>query len=298
MKLVTALVSFLLLFDNVMSQSSDDRRGDAVENSGKILTDLYVTLRNIAFPKSPLSDGISHNRFVLMSPGKVLNYWDYFPGHEYEESLKSRSNSAPEAVVPPAVMEKWFDISDVMVGADPFTGGITAKSMARAYETILSQIQLLNLGKKTSDAEGKYNMAVQYLTSPIQDPDTLTMNTTRLSLYDRYQDEYAAKKLDMEEEIDKQRRSRGAIDYQLWFQRNYPSLNMRVEGAYIKWLTFGQKDVVELYKTYLDSGSSGVEVQEARMSLRASGVSSLDRTRTVYPVSFEPGNWYKYLLPK
>jgi hypothetical protein len=287
-----------LLLVGVRCDSSDEQRKKAVDNSAKILMDMYVTLRNIVFPKSPLSNGVAYNRFVLMSPGKVLNYWDYFPGPDYEESLLRTNNSAPEALIPPAVMDKWFDISDVMVGADPFTGGVTSKSMARAYQTILSQIELSGLEKKTSEAQARYNMAKDYLTTPVRDPDSMTMNTTRMSLYDRFQDEYAQKKLDMEEKISEARRTRGAVDYELWFQRNYPSLNSKVESAYMKWLTFGEKVIVELYKAYLDSGSSGAEVEDARMALRASGVSSLDRTHTVYPVSFEPGNWYKYLLPK
>lgn len=297
MKLLAAFVVALLLI-NARADSSGEQRKKAADNSAKILTDLYVTLRNIVFPKSPLTGDVTYNRFVLLSPGKVLNYWDYYPGGDYEESLLRKNNSAPETLVPPAVMEKWFDISDVMAGADPFTGGVTAKSMARAYETILSQMDVLGLAKKTSEAQARYNMARGYLTTPIQDPDTMTMNTTRLSLYDRYQDEYAQKKLDMEEKISEARRTRGAVEYELWFQRSYPSLNSKVEGAYMKWITFGEKDLVELYKAYLDTGSSGAEVEDARMALRASGVRSLDRTRTVYPVSFEPGNWYKYLLPK
>lgn len=297
MKLFAAFAAAFLLA-SVHGDTSDQQREKAEKNSAKILTDLYVTFRNIVFPKSPLSNAVTYNRFVLLFPGKILNYWNYYPGGDYEESLLRENNSAPEALVPPAVMEKWFDIADVMVGADPFTGGVTARSMARAYETILSQMNVLGLERKTSEARAKYNMAHGYLTSPIPDPDNLVMNTTRLSLYDRYQDEYAQKKLDMEEKISDARRMRGAVEYELWFQRNYPSLNSKVEGAYMKWLAFGEKDLVELYKAYLDSGSSGAEVEDARMVLRASGVRSLDRTRTVYPVSFEPGNWYKYLLPK
>lgn len=282
----------------VSGDDSEEKRKKAAENAAKITRDLYIALRNIVFPKSPLSNGVTHNRFVLLSPGKVLNYWDYYPGREYEESLLRQNNSAPEALVPPAVMEKWFDVADVMVGADPFTGGITAKSMARAYTTIISQMDILGLQTKTSEAQTRYRVARDYLTGEVRDPDNMVANITRLSLYDRYQSEYAHKKLEMEEKINNARITKGSVEYQLWFQRNYPSLNSLVEGAYIKWLTFGEKDLVELYKAYLDSSSSGAEVQEARMALRASGVSSLDRTRTVYPVSFEPGNWYKYLLPK
>ena len=295
-----SLLAALWLLASINCQTSGEQQQKAVENTSKILTGLYLTIRSIVFPKSPLQSGNTptSNRFVLMSPGKVLNYWDYYPGPDYEDSLLRQNSSAPEEIVPPSVMEKWFDISDVMVGADPFTGGITARSMARSYETIVAQMKLLGLEEKSADARRKYEVAKSYLTSPIPDPDNLTQNTTRLSLYDRFQTEYSNKKLEMEEKINEARHTRGYIEYELWFQRNYPSLNSKVESAYVKWLTFGEKDLVELYKAYLDTTSSGAELGEARMALRASGVQSLDRTRTIYPVSFEPGNWYKYLLPK
>ena len=95
-----------------LADETDDDRKRAVDKSQKIMTDLYVTFRNLAFPESPLSSGTTYNRFVLMSPGKVLNYWDYYPGPAYERSLLRQNSSALETVIPPAVMEKWFDISD------------------------------------------------------------------------------------------------------------------------------------------------------------------------------------------
>ena len=284
-----------LLLTSVFNKSTGEER---VEKSAKILIDLYITLRNIIAPKSPLSEGITSNRFILLSPGKVLNYWDYYPGQDYEESLLRQNSSAPEVLVPPAVMEKWFDIADVIVGADPFSGGVTGKSMSRAYETIISQMNILGIKTKSLDAQAKYKMARRYLTATVQDPDNVTVNTTLLSLYDRYLKIYSKYRLEMEDKIEEARKTRSAIDYQLWFQRNYPSLLSRVEGAYTKWLTFGDKNLVELYKTYLDSASAGSELRDAQIALRASGVQSLDRTRTVYPISFEPGNWYKYLLPR
>ena len=292
---VTVLVG---LIASVNSQNSADLRRDSVKNSAKILTDLYVTLTNIAFPKSPLSSDVAHNRFILLSPGRVLNYWDYYPGGEFEESLVNRNNSEIETLVPPSVMEKWFDIADVTVGADPFTGEVTAKSFARTYETILAGMDVPGFAAKTSEAKARYNVAHTFLTSVIPDPEDVMQNVTRLALYERYKGQYSQSRLDMEEAIEQERTTRGSLSYQLWFQRNFPSLNSRVESAYTKWLTFGEKEVVELYKVYLDSGAGSGNLAGARMSLRASGVQSLDRTRTVYPVSFEPGNWYKYLLPK
>ena len=297
-KFVVVLFSLCVL-SCVTAQEGDDDHNKAVDKSRKILAGLYVTLRNIAFPGSPLTSGTPiANRFVLMSPGKVLNYWDYYPGQAYEQSLLHQNVSALDSVVPPSVMEKWFDIADVMVGADPLTGGVTGKSMAAAYETIISQMELLGLTSKSNDAEGRFVEGRDYLTAVVPDPDNPAMNSTRLTLYKRYQDLYTQSQLDMEQAIYETRSSRSALEYELWFQRNYPSLAMRVEGAYTQWLVFGEKEKVELYKAYMDVASSGSEIEKAKMALRMSGVSSLDRTRTVYPVSFEPGNWYKYLLPK
>ena len=75
----------------------------------------------------------------------------------------------------------------------------------------------------------------------------------------------------------------------------YPVLQSEVEGAYLDWQVVGNKDIVELEKSRLDTSSPAVELLDAKSTLRASGFKSLDRTQTVYPVSFVPGDWYEEL---
>lgn len=288
----------LLLVPSTYAGNSDDDRKEATKKSSDILADLYTTLRNIAFPKSPYSTGgTTQNRFVFMSPGKVLNYYDYYPGDEYAASFKAKNTTAPETLVPPSVMEKWFDISEVVVSGY-LNGGTTGKQLSVIYETILAQMSIKNFKELSADAEAKYNEASNYLTEPIQNPVNLSENTTRMYLYSLYQEEYAERRLEMEEKIESARKRYGSLEYELWFQRNYKLLNAKVESAYTKWLVFGQKDLVELYKTYMDTASAGAQLEDARIMLRSARVDSLDRTRTIYPVSFEPSNWYEYLLPK
>ena len=299
MKKLLLLIAALSLAANAQ-QKSDDYRKAAEKKAQEITQGLYSTFLSIAFPESKFSgpDEPVTNRFILMAPGKVLNYWDYYPGADYEESLLHQNASAPEVDIPPSVMDRWFQLADVLPGSDPFTGGDSGYSMATAYETIVSQMDIKGIETKTSDAEARYNFAADYLTSLVRDPDDPTKQTTRLTLYDRYQVEYNDRSLELEDAIDQAKRTRHSVEYEVWFQRHYPALNSKVESSYTKWLVFGQKDIVELYKAYMDTSSAGQDLELARMSLRASGVSSLDRTRTVYPVSFEPGNWYKYLLPR
>ena len=64
---------------------------NAAERAGKITSNLYDTLRRIAFPLSPEMKDDKENvdsRFILMVPGKVLNFFDYSPGPEYTEFVQ------------------------------------------------------------------------------------------------------------------------------------------------------------------------------------------------------------------
>ena len=195
-------------------------------------------------------------------------------------------------------MERWFDLADNIPSYNPMNAQDTGKSLANIYTAILYQSKLLGLESKTASERAMLQQATDYLNEMLIDPENTNATVPRLTLYERYRDLYNDRKLDMEDIIDKKRRSVGYIDYELWFQRNYPSLQAKVESAYTRWLIFGDKENVELYITYMDTGSAGKQLEQARMALRAAGVTSLDRTRTIYPVSFEPSDWYHYLLPE
>ena len=294
--LVAALITLAAIGCMVGADKSDDDRRAAAKRTAQIFGDLYLTLRSIAFPKSPYTQrGTVHNRFILLSPGKVLNYDDYNPGDLYTASMKAKNTSAPEVLVPPSVMEKWFDMADVVVGGD-LNSGDTGKSLTQIYRNVLSQTEIKDFKTLYQDAKVRYNEAKAYLTEPIQNPVNLSESTTRMRLYSFYQDEYIDQKLNLENMINDARLSKTSLEYELWFQRNFSPLNTKVENAYSEWLVFGEKELVELYKSYMDVSSAGAALEEARISLRSAGVLSLDRTRTIYPVSFEPSNWYKYLL--
>ena len=297
----TFIVVYIMVLHIVQGEdkpSSDNGRKISAQKPNDILSDLYKVIRNIAFPNSPYSDTeTAHNRFILMSPGKVLNYDDYYPGDEYTASLKKKNMSAPYALVPPSVMEKWFDLADVVVGGE-VNSGDTGKSLALIYTSIISQITVKDFNLLYENVEARSNEAKKYLTEPIQNPVNVTENTTRMFLYSFYQEEYADRRLEMEEKINNARLTMPALEYEIWFKSTYQSLNAKVESAYSKWLVFGQKTLVELYKTFMDVSSATNVLEETRVVLRGSAVTSLDRTRTIYPVSFEPSNWYEYLLAR
>ena len=201
------------------------------------------------------------------------------------------------AVVPPHVMEKWFDIADVIPSPNPLNGQDTGRSLATIYRSILTKTTIKNLKEQGEAVQSLYNQAIGFLNEVMPHPENLGTNTTRLAVYNEYKELYNDRRLEMEDQIEIKRRNLQYLDYELWFQRNYPSLLTKVESAYIRWLIFGQKELCDIYITYLDTGASAKVLEEAKVVMRAAGVTSLDRTRTIYPVSFEPSDWYKFLLP-
>lgn len=293
------LLSVLILheFGFVEANAQQDVT-NAADKAGRNLAKLYAVIRDIALP--PVNDSATGDepisqRLVMLLPGKVLSYYDYFPGDEYEASLEDPLHDGRQVPIPPRVMDNMFQLADVIPGIDPLRGAGTGESMAIIYDNILNQIEVKDFTKKTETEKERYVTALEYLAEEVPDPLNVEENVTRFQLYRRSQDLYNQKRLEMEETIASKREELSGIEFEHWFQRNYPSLNSGVEGAYTEWLIFGQKEIVELYKSYLDVESPGIDLQEARMALRASGLASLDRTRTTYPVSFTPSNWYRYL---
>ena len=291
------------IFAALQAASGANARSDvlnAAENSKNTLANLYTVIRNVALPPPSVDatgDEPTEQRLVMLIPGKVPSYYDYFPGDAYEAYLENPDYgyTDQQVTIPPRVMENMFSLADVIPGRYPLRGAESGESMAIIYEDILNKMEVKGFNKKTQTEKERYVHAIDYLAEEVSDPLNVTANVTRFQMYRRSQELYNKRRLDMENTIDEQRSSLPGIEFERWFQRNFPTLKSQVEGAYTEWLIFGQKEIVELYKSYLDVESPGVDLEKARMALRASGLSALDRTRTVYPVSFVPGNWYRYL---
>ena len=105
---------------------------------------------------------------------------------------------------------------------------------------------------------------------------------------------------EVEDEIEGMRKKFGDdySGYQVWFQGHYPTMQIKLENAYMEWIVFGQKEIVESYRAKVDTSSIGEQLQEARIALRSSEKLTLDRSSKAYPVHFTPSNWYTHLQPR
>ena len=85
---MTVIVALLLCCS---MYSSTGQEAGVVQQSERMIQSLYNSIRAIAFPSSPQFDpDKTHQdtRFILMIPGKTLNYFDYYPGKEYTEFIQ------------------------------------------------------------------------------------------------------------------------------------------------------------------------------------------------------------------
>ena len=284
-----SLIGLLLLV--IVTLAIEEK--DVVAESKKKLQQLYLTLHNIAMPAAQYG-GKSSKRLVLMLPGKVLYENDYFPGERYVEFQKNPSGDRYEDI-PPIIMQNLFRLTDVMPGKDPLQGQESGKSFSQLYKFVLGQVDIKGIQELSDNHKQYMQESVKFLLAMVQDPDDSEREQTRWELYRRYEEAYNKERERMEETIEQQRREQTSLEYQRWFQRVYPSLQAIVDGAFMDWLVKGDKDRVELYRARLDTSSPGTVLLEARSVLRATGVTALDRSGTVYPVSFTPGNWFEYL---
>jgi hypothetical protein len=270
------------------------------EESAKRLQQMYRVIHNVALPK-PLHGGRTTKRLIMMLPGIVLSERDYHPGAEYITSY-SQTDADKYLEIPPIKMQNLFNLVDVIPGIDPLRGQESGESFSRTYKNILGRMDIKGVDKIAQDQRVRQQQSVDFLTEipeRSQDEcDNLPENAcikTRWDIYRYYEKKYNEKKKAMEEKIDFERNNRTALEYQYWFIRSYPSLQAEVDGAFMDWLVKGDKDIVELYRSRLDTSSVGTLLLEAKSALRASGFTALDRSKTVYPVNFIPGDWYRFL---
>ena len=278
----------------VVSLSTLGVSGQAVDRSQSQMLHLYRVLHSLTLPTLKADDQ-PEQRLVLQFPGRILNLYDYYPGDEYVNSLRNPDPEARRVEIPPRVQENMFRLSDGLPAVNPFGGAETGEQLSTVYRTLLHQMVVRGMEALEKDRKVKHREAREALSKFVNDPSNESVRNTVLGLYRTYREKYDDAKRHMEETITMKRRELPAREFEEWFRNNYPTLNSKAEGAYLEWLVFGMKVEVESWWVQLDGASPGLELLEATSSLRASGVTSLDRTQTVYPVTFLPSDWYRYI---
>ena len=90
-KMVSTTLAFVVVLLCCSISSVSCQNGGHVQRAQDMAASLYATIRSVAFPASPELEEEQTNvdtRFIQLVPGKILNYFDYYPGPEYTEFIQ------------------------------------------------------------------------------------------------------------------------------------------------------------------------------------------------------------------
>ena len=294
--LIALTLTFTMTIYNMMGYKSGQVNAQPTESDNQIKrrqqiqATMYKIIHELALPDFNEGGDIT-DRFILLMPGEVLNYYDYCP----QSSLKPGEYSDPDRLPSD---ENAFKLADTVPSLKPLAGEPTGMSLSNIYKNILYTI---NTGQSQSHIfdTPEYKSAIDYLHEMIADPENVTSNTTRFELYYRYKKRYYDKRLQVKQWLAGNRSEIAKADlsqYETWFHENYDSLEAYTSAAYTHWLVSGLKGPVEDRISVVDVKSIREEVEEARQALRDTELPSLDGGSKYYPTHFVPSNWYQYLL--
>ena len=270
---------------------ADDRTGD---RSTKIQAAMYSIIHNLALPNFEEGGNITE-RFILLMPGQVLDYFDYCPLQE----LSADENAALDpSRLPPD--ENTFRLGDTVPTLNPLAGGTTGKKLSVIYDNIL---YLINTTYTSSDVFDypDYVSAMHYLQMEQPDPENAFSGyVPRYELYYRYKTKYYITKVQVSTWLAGNLSKFGddSSKYDTWYHENYESLTELVSAAYTQWLVIGEKGPVEDKLAVIDVKSIREEIEEARNTLQTLEEPSLDGETKYYPTHFVPSNWYESLLAR
>ena len=232
--------------------------------------------------------------FCMEFPGRVLNEGLY----AYDATSKYSMVSKPQPVV-----EEEFRLSDGLLDLQQITGGTNGERLSAVYEQALNMLipKFYNIPQFDKD---KAKMR-DWLLGLVDDVDEKTgpCKKTRVQLYEDLSAKYLKEKLDWQTEkngawekaVSAQDKDRAMEEYARWVAREAPIRDARVQTLYNDLVIRGYYHEIGNILGYLDVALESELIEKGKQGMRNSSMSSLDESEDIYPVYFEPNDWFKGL---
>ncbi|WP_434684173.1 coiled-coil domain-containing protein [Pseudanabaena minima] len=287
------------------------------------MTDKAQFIETIYSKVNELLGGSKDQLFSMLFPAQPLNYRMY----QYDTSSNTSLLTKPFTIA-----ENEFRLSDQLFSVNRINTGPNGERLSVVYNTAINNFipKLDYLVPFIRDRAGLGN----FLEEPSGEVDVKTgKSLSRIELCKQLYVTYLEEKNVWNEKKTKTYESfrdayrQAQADYETARDRDVPSSQLAALertandkanwlDEYAKWQSsegmVGQEKLNNLYNDvvvrgklhevmtilgYLNASSIAEELEVTKQRMRNSARSSLDESMTVYPVQFQPNNWFKALTP-
>ncbi len=235
--------------------------------------------------------GAGNQLFSMQFPAQPLNYRKY----QYDTSDRNSVLTRPYTVA-----EQEFRLSDQLFDISPITAGSNGEKLSVVYDTLINNFipKIDYLVPFIKDRAGLGS----FLLEDSGEKNEQGKPLSRIELCKKLYLEYLEEKNKWNEEKNKKfdefkTQDNGLDEYAKW-QSSYAVVRQEeLNNLYNDVVVRGLLHEVLTILGYLNASSIAEQLEISKQKMRHSSRISLDESMTVYPVQFEPNNWFKALSP-
>ena len=250
--------------------------------------------------------GVQGQTFCMEFPGRVLNEATY--------GFDTDTNYA-NLIKPQSVIEEEFRLSDDLFGLWQLTGGPSGEKLSTVYEKVLNKLtpnypkdKELRFIKDKAEMRKwlEEKVVIRSKNEEEDEDDDIEFVGTRMQYYQelnkKYQDALAEWKTEKNEalkkvraEPDPEKRAELMENYSRFVATVAPARQAKLEALFADLVVRGYYHEVREILGYLDVKSDAELLEETKERMRNSKMSSIDESSVIYPVRFQPNDWFKEL---
>jgi hypothetical protein len=235
--------------------------------------------------------GAGNQLFSMQFPAQPLNYRMY----QYDTTDRNSVLTRPYTVA-----EQEFRLSDQLFDISPITAGSNGEKLSVVYDTLINNLipKIDYLVPFIKDRAG----LGAFLLEDSGAKDEQNKPLSRIELCKKLYKEYLEEKNRWNEEKNKKfdelkTKENGLDEYAKW-QSSYAVVRQEeLNNLYNDVVVRGLLHEVLTILGYLNASSVAEQLEISKQKMRHSSRISLDESMTVYPVQFQPNNWFKALSP-
>ena len=254
----------------------------------RIIDQIYKTVSEL-FPTT------EKQLFAMEFPGRVLDETSF----SYEVDSHNALLTKPEAV-----LEQEFRLSDDLYDVSQILGGPNGKKLSRTFELMLNTL-VPKYGDLPHLDEDRTAMRKWLMEKESIEVDGTVHDVSRMDAYHLLSQRYLDAKTAWGEEknamlvaardSDPAEREEKTDEYAKFLATVAPAKEAMLESLFNDLVVRGYYHKVRSLLGYLDVPSPAEALEDSRQRMRSSSLSSLDESETVYPVQFQPADWFKGL---